>query len=36
MTSSVLKWSAIAQPTIRRLSTSSTTAKYSQPAKVGM
>jgi len=31
---SVLKWFAIAQPTIRRLNTSSTTARYRNPAQV--
>ena len=28
-------WGAIAQPTIRRLQASSTTARYSQPVQVG-
>ncbi len=28
-------WSAIAQPTIRRENTSSTTAMYNQPSPVG-
>jgi hypothetical protein len=36
MTSSVRRWSAIDQPTTRRLKTSKTTARYSQPVQVGM
>ena len=35
-TSSVRRCVAIAQPTMRRLHTSSTTARYSKPAHVGM
>lgn len=35
MTSSVRMWAAIAQPTIRRENTSSTTARYSHPSPVG-
>ena len=34
-TSSVRRWFAIAQPTMRRLYTSSTTAKYRNPLHVG-
>ena len=34
-TSSVRRWSAIDHPTTRRLNTSSTTAKYKNPAAVG-
>ena len=35
-TSSVCRWVAMAQPTIRRLQASSTTARYRNPAQVGI